>query len=158
MSNRNNSPVCFLPPPLNLPSLLILLSVCLPASPPPNSHKKCRCSWNFNQWFIWPSRNIYTLLLLFNLNETNWSGCVKGIIICYCRYGRCKDYYWCNVLSVTERSLLAAEYIKPVPQASTNSNVGSGWMSEECYQILINYKLIKSMTAPCVLCHYGASK
>lgn len=40
MSNRNNSPVCLLPPPLNSASLLILLSVCLPASPPPNSHTK----------------------------------------------------------------------------------------------------------------------
>lgn len=57
------------------------------------TQKKCRCSGNFSQWFIRPSRNIYTLLLLFNLNETNWSGCVKDIIIHYGRYGRCKYYY-----------------------------------------------------------------
>lgn len=68
--------------------LLILLSMCLPASPP----SSCRCSWNFNLSFIRPSRNLSALTYL---NKTNWSWRVTDIVICYGRYGRCKHY--CSV-------------------------------------------------------------
>lgn len=54
-----------------------------------NTHtKKCRCLWNFIQWFISSSRNIYTLL---PLDKTNLASCIKDILVCLCRYGWCKQ-------------------------------------------------------------------
>lgn len=70
--------------------------------------EKCRCSWNFNPWFIWPSRSIYLLLLLLNLNETNWSGCAKDIYVTAVDVN-VTILLRRKVLCVPEMSLLAAE-------------------------------------------------